>query len=185
MTFKKKNFVSNFFFSWYLEIYIYNTFAITGSDIEFRNILNFEKDAASCPPIQLLLFQGALGRDDNSCSFIGWEIVFLKCFLIAVMIWYNNNIITIFAATVATGSRGIFYLEECYQKTPHNFMCFLSNLRTFCVISFTAISVNLGPYRENLRTYCVRYCTNIEINSKKVFIGLILISIHLRTFVAD
>ena len=50
-------------------------------------------------------------------------------------------------------------------------MYILSNLRTFCVISFTD-GVNLSTYCENLRTYCVRFCTNVEINSK-VFIGLI------------
>ena len=90
---------------------------------------------------------------------LGERLFFLKCFLIAVMIWYNDNIITIFAATVATGSRGIFYLEECYQKTPHNFMCFLSNLRTFCVISFTD-AVNILDLISR-GTYCVRYTCKI------------------------
>ena len=41
-----------------------------------------------------------------------------------------------------------------------------SQLRTFCVISFTNC-VNLGTYCENLRTYCVRFFTNVKINSKK------------------
>ena len=44
-------------------------------------------------------------------------------------------------------------------------MNYLSNLRTFCAISFTD-SVNLGTHCKNLCTYCVRFCTNVEINSK-------------------
>ena len=39
---------------------------------------------------------------------------------------------------VATGGRGIFFLVSYYfEKYPQKFMYFLSNLRTFCVISFT------------------------------------------------
>ena len=41
----------------------------------------------------------------------------------------------------------------------------LSNLRFFCVISFTD-GVNLCTYCENLCTYSLRFCTNVEINSK-------------------
>ena len=45
-------------------------------------------------------------------------------------------------------------------------MYFLSNLCTFCVISFFN-GVNLGVYCEKLRTYCVRFCWNVWINSVK------------------
>ena len=55
-------------------------------------------------------------------------------------------------------------------------MYILSNLRTFCIISFTD-SVNLATYRENLKKYCVKLCENVEINrmgeKQEIFIGLI------------
>ena len=43
-------------------------------------------------------------------------------------------------------------------------MYFLSNFRTFCIISFTDI-VSLGTCCENFRTLCVRFCTNVEISN--------------------
>ena len=51
------------------------------------------------------------------------------------------------------------------QIFPDSVMYFLSNIRTFCIISFTD-NVDLGAYCEILRTYCVRFCTNVAINSK-------------------
>ena len=55
-------------------------------------------------------------------------------------------------------------------------MLFLSNLSTFCIISFTD-GVNLATYCENLKEYCVRLCENDEINrmgeKQEIFIGLI------------
>ena len=42
-------------------------------------------------------------------------------------------------------------VAQCFQKKTQDFKCFLSNLRAFCVISFTN-GINLGTYCENLRT---------------------------------
>ena len=60
-----------------------------------------------------------------------------------------------FVTTVATGGRGIFFLLlNFFQKRLQKVMYFPSNLRTFCVISFTD-SADVGVYCENLRIYCV------------------------------
>ena len=40
-------------------------------------------------------------------------------------------------------------------------MYFLSNLRTFCIISFTD-GVSLGTCCENFCTFCVRFCWNMQ-----------------------
>ena len=50
-------------------------------------------------------------------------------------------------------------------------MYFLTDLRTFFIISFTD-GANLGTYCEHLRTYYVRFCTNVE-KKQDLVIGLI------------
>ena len=90
-----------------------------------------------------------------------------------------------------TNLRQTFFLRRQYnvfRKHCKIFMYFLSNLRTFCVISFTE-GVNLGTYCDNLRSYCVRFCTNVEINSKvwktRPFYWFDPISNHLHIVVAN
>ena len=52
-----------------------------------------------------------------------------------------------------------------FSEKKSNIIYFLSNLSTFCIISYTN-GVNLGTYCEKLHTYCVRFRKNVVINRK-------------------
>ena len=62
-----------------------------------------------------------------------------------------TQLLSILVALARTNHPELIFVRFFWQRNvfrKHHFMYFLSNLRTFCIISFTD-SVNLGTYCEN------------------------------------